>query len=256
MKEIRFYATFGIIRHPTEGVILFDTGYSHRFFDVTKKYPEKLYAKITKVFLEKQEEAVEQLKALGIAASDVKKIILTHFHADHTAGLRDFPEAIIYCSEVAAAKALPLRGFAAVRKGILPQLHPDDIASRIRIIGKDAGVVHEDTRWGQVVDLFGDGSIKLVDLPGHAAGQIGAILRTDKGTVFLIADTAWVRKSWQEFVMPNRLAGFIFDSWSDFKNSLRKVYEYAQANPETVIIATHCRETMEAVFKTQEGDVF
>lgn len=255
-KEIRFYATFGIIKHPTEGVILFDTGYSHRFFEATKKYPERLYAKITKVFLEKQEEAVEQLKALGIAAGDVKKIILSHFHADHTAGLRDFPEAVIYCSEVAAAKALPLRGFGAVSKGVLPQLHPDDIKTRLRIIGKDVGVVHTDAHWGEVIDLFGDGSIKLVHVPGHAAGMIGALLRTHKGTVFLIADAAWVRKSWQEFVLPNRLAGLIFDSWRDFKTSLRKVHEYAMANPETVIIATHCRETMEAVFKSQEGDAF
>jgi len=100
-KQIRFYATWGHIEHPEHGHILFDTGYTHRFFEETKKFPFNLYAKSTPAFLKPEEEAINQLKAKGIAAKDVSFVIISHFHADHIAGLKDFPNATFICSKTA-----------------------------------------------------------------------------------------------------------------------------------------------------------
>ena len=43
LAMIDFPSFCGLIRHPSEGWMLFDTGYSERFFDSTRKFPQKLY---------------------------------------------------------------------------------------------------------------------------------------------------------------------------------------------------------------------
>ena len=39
-------------------------------------------------------------------------------------------------------------------------------------------------------DVFGDGSVLAVNLPGHAVGQHGLLCRTSKGPIFFVADAA------------------------------------------------------------------
>ena len=40
-------------------------------------------------------------------------------------------------------------------------------------------------------DLFGDGSVVLVDLAGHTPGSVGVLLHTSAGPVLLAGDAAW-----------------------------------------------------------------
>jgi glyoxylase-like metal-dependent hydrolase (beta-lactamase superfamily II) len=84
-RDIKFHALFGLIQHPEKGWILYDTGYTKRFYAYTKSYPNKLYAKLTKVFVTEEDEIKNQLKHFGIKPTDIKHIIITHFHADHVA---------------------------------------------------------------------------------------------------------------------------------------------------------------------------
>ena len=48
-RKIRFEATWAIIKHPSKGTVLFDTGYTQRFYTATKYFPNSIYATITKV---------------------------------------------------------------------------------------------------------------------------------------------------------------------------------------------------------------
>ena len=45
--------------------------------------------------------------------------------------------------------------------------------------------------FGHGLDLFGDASLLLVSLPGHAAGHFGALFDDGRGPVFLVADASW-----------------------------------------------------------------
>ena len=62
-ETIRFYATYVHIEHPVHGHILFDTGYTRRFYDLTKKLPFILYAKSTLVVVEEEQEANDVLSS-------------------------------------------------------------------------------------------------------------------------------------------------------------------------------------------------
>src|SRR4051812_5706786 len=88
-----FPALFGVVTHPTHGVTLFDTGYSERFVRETSAFPARLYRWLTPPEVTHDDTAVAQLARAGIKAEDVKRIVISHFHADHVAGLRDFPNA-------------------------------------------------------------------------------------------------------------------------------------------------------------------
>ena len=81
-RNIRFPAMFALLEHPRFGAILFDTGYSYRFFDVTRRFPERLYALMTPVTLHEQQLAVNQLAACGLKPADISHVIISHFHAE------------------------------------------------------------------------------------------------------------------------------------------------------------------------------
>ena len=96
-------------------------------------------------------------------------------------------------------------------------------------------------------------SILLASLPGHARGQIGALLQTPSQKVFLVADACWLEENYKDGALPNPIVKLFFDSWNDFTNSLNRVQNYHKNNPETVIIPCHCEATMERVMASQNS---
>ena len=60
-------------------------------------------------------------------------------------------------------------------------------------------------RWA--IDLFGDESIQLVNVPGHTDGQAAVIVRNGGRFVLLAADAAFSPRNWREDIVP----GFGFD---------------------------------------------
>ena len=65
-KTIHFPAMFALLRHPKFGAMLFDTGYSYRFFDETKKFPKRLYRWMTPVHLNEEDLVINQLAAFNL----------------------------------------------------------------------------------------------------------------------------------------------------------------------------------------------
>ncbi len=129
-KSVRFPAICALLEHPKLGPILFDTGYTSRFFTETQQFPNSLYAKITPVYLDESKTARRQLETRGIAVEDVRHLIISHFHADHIAGLADFPHAQYIYFDQAYAAVRCKSSFGAVRAGFLPGLLPPDFEER------------------------------------------------------------------------------------------------------------------------------
>ncbi|HVD97858.1 MAG TPA: MBL fold metallo-hydrolase [Cytophagaceae bacterium] len=240
----RFYAVWALIKHAAHGYILFDTGYHPRFYEATKKFPGKFYAWATPVFIEQSESAVERLQSIGIKASEINYLILSHFHADHIGGLLDFPKAKLVCSAKALQEAKTKQGISAVRKGILKSLLPKDLEERIIFPEMLTNNFIETTSGLKFYDLFQDGSIQLIDLPGHACGMIGALLQTQKEKILLASDTSWSDDTFARQVLPSKWSNLFFDSWNDYCSTFKKLFLYHQNNPEVKILFTHCPDTL------------
>jgi len=122
---------------------------------------------------------------LGAAAATVTHVVLSHLHPDHIGGLAAFPHATVVVTE-------PVRRTIArptLRAGVLTGLLPAGLEPRLQVVPDRAFRVDATTGL-RTADLFGDGTYRLVDLPGHADGHVGALV---EGRVLLAGDAAWGR---------------------------------------------------------------
>ena len=54
---------------------------------------------------------------------------------------------------------------------------------------------------GKSYDLLGDGSIQLINIPGHADGLFAVKVKNEEGKyVLLFSDAGYARKSWEEMI--------------------------------------------------------
>lgn len=247
-KPCRFPAMVGVIEHPTEGLMLFDTGYSHRFHEETATFPNLVYARITPVHYRPEDAVVTQLETLGHRAEDVRYVILSHFHGDHVAAVKDFPASRFLCSEEGYAALKPLKGLAALTKGFLPGLLPEDFSARIEAFEKRPRVNLSGRLdpFTSGFDLFGDGTLIAVPLPGHAEGHYGLLVEAESGPVFLVGDACWTTKSFAEVRLPAAVAQVIFSDRKAYAQTLRGLHALSQARPELTIVPSHCQERWEA----------
>jgi hypothetical protein len=95
--------------------------------------------------------------------------------------------------------------------------------------------------------------MELIKLHGHGCGQYGMRFMADGQRYFLAADGYWLRKSLQENILPHPIVKLFFSSWKDYKQNLKKLHEYYKANPDVIMLSTHCNETVNEQLMRQEG---
>lgn len=252
LKSIDFHAIAALIEHPVHGLYLFDTGYSPRFYEATRLFPYALYQKITPVVTAPQQSVKAQLSAHGIEAQRISGVLLSHFHADHIGGLQDFPGAKLFCFSAAYEHIKGKRGLRALREGYLPDLLPSDFEKRVTFIDQGVPIALSQTYqpFSQAYDFFGDGSMLLVDLSGHAIGQFGLFLRDqEQGDVLLCADAAWSSTAYRQNLLPHALAQFIMGDIRSYRENLKRLHELSVHWPSLKILPTHCAE----VWKMSQG---
>lgn len=245
ISSCQFPAMFGLIEHPQLGNILFDTGYTEHFHTETQTLPNKLYAWLTPVHLKPEETAKQQLEQRGISDEKVNLIIISHFHSDHIAGLQDFPNARILCAQEAYQSIQKKKGLQAVIKGFLPGLLPRNIQDRLQFL-KDyprISLPPELLPFKSAYSLTADESLLVVELPGHAAGHIGLIVRIDERQVFfLIGDACWVSGNYQQLRMPHPVTRLFHTDYAAYQNTVQMLHQLSQSNPWIKIVPAHCSE--------------
>lgn len=238
-KKVHVPSLVFLIEHSS-GLILFDTGYGDHFFHASQSFPYRLYRMTTPVTYSKEKSIVQQLKSKGIDPTQIKQIVLSHFHGDHTGGLLDFPQAKIICSKKGWDDVKDLTGVAAVKKAYLPKTIPNDFDTRARFIEqtKEIALSDEYAPFEKGFDVFGDGSIIAVFLEGHAKGQFGLLI----DHVFLCADAAWSKAAIRTKKLPSKLTKLIIPSWDDYIQTFDQLTELYTNNPQIHMIPSHCTE--------------
>ncbi len=176
--------------------------------------------------------AREQLDKAGMPP--LKRVILSHSHWDHAGGVLDFPEAKV---GVAAAELALLKS---------PSRGPGGTwASQI-----SAATIQWETLvfqpvpfkgYPQSLDLYQDGKVVLVPMPGHTPGSVGLFVTADSGTVyFFIGDVAWTQTALKQGKPKFWVAGKLVDGDAEqTQSSLEKVQALMQAEPGLVVIPAH-----------------
>ncbi len=236
-RSIRMPALFAMFRRPG-GVTLYDTGYNTSFYEATRRFPYRIMRYITPAEISDEQNAGRQLERAGVAADEVDTIILGHGHVDHVPGIWAFPRAkvVVSASEWEAMQGPALKLFT---RGYLKSLY-DGLPNEIETIDlEDRGSTYGPFR--RAADLFGDGSMILVPLPGHTAGQMGLLANMADGRrFFFIGDAAWVRENYLDLRPPSVLARTILASKTDYLKTLETVRDFHLERPEVIIVPAHC----------------
>ncbi|MBO9882798.1 MBL fold metallo-hydrolase [Xanthomonas sp. D-109] len=238
-----FPALAALLQHPQHGDLLFDTGYSPHFFDATARFPERLYRWLTPVHLAPGQSLREQLARDGVDADRIGWIVLSHFHGDHVGGVADFPHARLACAQQ-AWDDLQRRGrLTALREGFLPALLHGARPRMHWIEALPAATTPAALRdFGTPRDLFGDASVLLVPLPGHAPGHYGLWFEDAHGPVFLIADAAWSSAALADGTPPPALVTHLLGEHRVYRDTLARLHALRQAAPQVRLVPSHCRQ--------------
>ncbi|HYL44806.1 MAG TPA: hypothetical protein VEU97_15595, partial [Ktedonobacteraceae bacterium] len=102
-------------------------------------------------------------------------------------------------------------------------------------------------------DLFGDGSIMLVPLPGHTPGQVGMFINRSNGPrLFLLGDAAWINEN---YLRPATMHPFIWSAVTaddaTARQTLIDLHQFARQHPDIPMIGMH-DAAMQEQFMTLE----
>jgi glyoxylase-like metal-dependent hydrolase (beta-lactamase superfamily II) len=203
----------------------------------------RIYRWVTPLHVRPELAVVAQLPRFGLTADDVQQVVISHFHADHVAGLRDFPKAELFASKDGYEDVAARTGWRALQRAFVPVLLPDDFARRVVLLPAFEGAALD--ALGPTCDLFGDGSAVLVSLPGHARGQLGLLARTDRGPIFFVADTCWLSAGFRENRPPHWITHLFIDDVRAMRATLGYLHAFANTHPDVAILPSHCPEAYE-----------
>lgn len=185
-----------LIEHP-KGRILVDAGWS-REVSPDGTYDKKaqirhmslpLYV-VNQGEIQKGTAIQEQLRLLGIEPKDLDYVLLTHLDCDHASGVKQVKAAkhiLVSADEVICAKKHKIRYAASMWEGV----------SLTEFAFENTGIGPV----GKSYDLFGDGSVQLVNIPGHSDGMFAVLVSNEKGNyVLLYSDGGYASKSWQQMI--------------------------------------------------------
>jgi glyoxylase-like metal-dependent hydrolase (beta-lactamase superfamily II) len=253
-RRIRFPAMFALFEHPRFGPMLFDTGYSYRFFHETRKFPNRFYRRMTPVTLREEDLAINQLAKRNIKLADISHIFISHFHADHIAALADFDHARYVYLPHAYETLRFSRGLNALRRAFLPGLIPSDFDRRAKSVDINKSITLSDSYapFTKGYDLLDDESIIAVELPGHAVGQMGLFVRDQSDKLFFfVADAAWLKQAIHENRPPHKITNLLFPDPQAYRETLSKLNQYHLSHSNVNIVPSHCEETIFALSRSE-----
>jgi glyoxylase-like metal-dependent hydrolase (beta-lactamase superfamily II) len=238
----RFPALVVHIHNSRLGDVLFDTGYTSNFLAATECFPYRFYRWITPVEL--GTSAKDQLLALGIKPGDIRLIILSHLHADHIAGVRDFPNAELLIHRDAFKQVEEKSGLAALRQGFLPALLPEDFRQRAKVLAENdfTYISGLPAPVEQAYDLAADGRLLIVPLPGHSPGQLGLLINESTKRTFFVADACWLTENLTS--PPHPIVKIVTCDYDKYLVTLDRIRDMAAQVPGLVIIPSHCSQAI------------
>jgi glyoxylase-like metal-dependent hydrolase (beta-lactamase superfamily II) len=180
MRRVQVPVQVLAVQHPREGVILIDSGVSERT-PREQVWPHPLpLIEAAPVQVALAEPLTEQLKRAGMRPQAVRWIVQTNLRAVRTGYLDAFPEARVVASRAEGDFALrgERPGYATEALRAVRNWHWVDFARAQPL-----------ATFPSSEDLFGDGSVWLVEARGVTPGSVAVVVRLPEQPLLWTSDT-------------------------------------------------------------------
>ena len=174
-KKLPLTASCYLIRRGDQ-YLLWDTGYPVAGPNVPANFAVKT-------------PLVDQLAKLEVKPEQITFVGISHYHGDHIGQARSFPKATLLIGK---------GDWDALTGSQPPQnANPALLEPWIKGGAKVEPVVRDK-------DVFGDGSVVMLDLPGHTPGHHALLVKLkNKGNVLLTGDLAHLRENYESNGVPS-----------------------------------------------------
>lgn len=176
-----------LIEHP-RGLVLVDTGQSYAMRDEN-------------TVMEADDTILQKLSQLGYTPDDVKYVVMSHLHLDHSGYMNDFPNSTF----IVRKEELKAAWWPEACEGgyVFPTFE------------KTRGYKFIQPCDDEEYDIFMDGSIVLIDTRGHSRGHQSVVLNMpESGKMILAADAAPIREVMERVLLP----GTCTDNWQAIRS--------------------------------------
>lgn len=184
---------FYLLTHP-KGHTLIDGGNAVEVVNDAEGYWGKEVMQHYKPVMTLEDGCVAQIERLGVDPADIRFVLQSHLHIDHTGGVGRFPNATHIVQRIEYEYAFTPDWFSA--------------SGYCR---KDFD--REGLKWhflegetDDFFDVYGDGVLTTVFTPGHSVGHQSILIRLpEAGPMLLTIDAAYTTDHWNRHALPGLL---------------------------------------------------
>jgi len=175
-KKVQLTASCYLIKHGSD-YLIWDTGYPTKESGIAQGNAPTVKTPLT-----------EHLAKLNLKPEQIKYVGVSHYHGDHIGQAGSFPSSTLLIGKGdwdALSNAQP-GGMA----NPAPVKHWISGGGKVEVVPKDK-------------DIFGDGTIVMLDTPGHTPGHHSLLVKLkEKGNVLLTGDLAHFHENYDSNGVP------------------------------------------------------
>ncbi|MDU3521784.1 MAG: N-acyl homoserine lactonase family protein [Clostridium saudiense] len=231
-KKLRVWlpVTSYLIEHP-KGNILIDTGWHTDVRSKPIKHLSPLLYIASKPKLPNGKAVNEQLEKLNIQTKDLDYVFLTHMDCDHASGLelvKDAKRIMISKEELEAI----IKGNVRYSKRFWSGINIEGFTMEYSEYGP----------FNRGYDVFGDGTVVLIDTKGHTEGNVVVMVKNNNKFILITGDCGYAKDSWENLRIPGPLV-----NKEDMITSLKWIRNMANKKECMGVFATHDLKVKEGI---------
>lgn len=226
LEKRDFAMTAVLVKHP-KGDLLIDTGLGDTIDTQLEAMPS--WFRATTPFT-RASSAAEQLDAAGYDRAKLRAILLTHAHWDHVSGVPEFPGTPVWVTADERRFIADGGWITAIARSVGDVRYEEYEFESGPYLG-----------FARSHDVYGDGAVVVVPVPGHTPGSVIVFLTLPSGKRYaLLGDLVWQREGITEREERPWLQRMLADSdASGVRDGILHMSAIAARLPDLILVPAH-----------------